>query len=182
VTEKKPKIPLTGQVRLPEELDRAIDMEASRLGLFKYEIVQDAWQAYLAKRGEPHKSAKIASDNPIPPGVECASTNKGNTGSVELQVPPHIAPWVKRLLNILETADTETVEAITRNLSRFDLLTRILHKEAEALVEIDRLAREIATGDAGRRREVLRELADRYRIPGADALPHEDRAPKGRKA
>lgn len=46
--EKKAKIPLTGQVKLPEQLDREIDAERARLGIFKYEVVQLAWEAYKA--------------------------------------------------------------------------------------------------------------------------------------
>src|SRR5689334_9930617 len=63
MSEKKPKIPLTGQVRLPEELDRAIDMESVELGVFKYEVVARAWAAYTQK-GSP---ALPNSDDSKPP-------------------------------------------------------------------------------------------------------------------
>lgn len=43
---KKKKVPLEGFIRLPKPLDRLIEGEATRLDLFKYEIVERMWIAY----------------------------------------------------------------------------------------------------------------------------------------
>jgi hypothetical protein len=50
---KRNTVPLSGQIRLPEDLDRQIDMEASRLGCFKYDVVAAAWRVYTRKEGRP---------------------------------------------------------------------------------------------------------------------------------
>lgn len=47
--QKKPKVPLSGSIRVPEELDTEIDTEATRLRLFKYELVQKMWEVYQAQ-------------------------------------------------------------------------------------------------------------------------------------
>jgi hypothetical protein len=53
MSEKKPKIVLSGQVRLPEKLDREIDVEASLLGKYKYEVIALAWAAYGKSSRKP---------------------------------------------------------------------------------------------------------------------------------
>lgn len=54
MAESKEKIPLTGIIRVPEEVNREIDAESARLGLYKYEMVQQVWEFYkTAQAAEP---------------------------------------------------------------------------------------------------------------------------------
>lgn len=46
---KKLKVPLESTIRVPKDLDREIEHEACRLDIFKYEMVQRAWEAYKAE-------------------------------------------------------------------------------------------------------------------------------------
>jgi len=183
MSEKKAKIPLSGNIKIPESLDREIDIEAARLGVFKYELILAAWESY--------KKGLIISDNRRLPPNEGITEEPGEslhsgatTGKVDTKIPTdelhyqqyaasstggkaHIpisaeyALWIARLLNILRNGDFSTIEAITRNLDRFDLLTRVVNREAEADAQLDRLAEEIAA-DPARRVEFLRQLDARY--------------------
>ena len=48
----KAKKILSGQVRLPAELDRAIDVEAAKRGCYKYEIIERLWARRFRGTGQ----------------------------------------------------------------------------------------------------------------------------------
>jgi transcriptional regulator with XRE-family HTH domain len=88
--------------------------------------------------------------------------------------------WVSELLYILRFGDNDTIEAITRNINRFSLLTRVIRGEEDARGEINQIARQIAL-DPERRMAKLRELAARYPPRRRDTKLHEITAKKRKK-
>lgn len=54
---KKQKPSLDATIRVPKALDRQIEKESFDLDLFKYEIVQSAWEAYKLPTGPRKRSA-----------------------------------------------------------------------------------------------------------------------------
>ena len=74
---------------------------------------------------------------------------------------------IAKFIYILRHGDSETVEALTRNVNRFSLLARLINKEPAANDELDRIATEL-DADPERRLEYLRELEERY-SPGGKA-------------
>lgn len=115
MAESKGKKALTGILRIPPETDREIDMEASRLGLFKYEVALRAWEAY--------KAAKAAASGATPTTVP----DFGKSTSSDLRSGADSATKVSsRLLNSLEQSGrTDLLNIATAML-------RVLLTEAES--------------------------------------------------
>ncbi len=53
MTENKDRKNFSGVLKISDKLDRAISIEAARLNIFKYEVVERAWAAYLSSSGLP---------------------------------------------------------------------------------------------------------------------------------
>ncbi len=175
MADKKAKIPLTGVVKIPEPIDREIDMEASRLGVFKYEVVLAAWSAYrnslIAITGESVARAddgqnnftgmadkgviQYASSEPLPP--EQTDPDKSD---------PEVESWLAMLRYILTCGDTPTKDAITRILERFRLLAQTLNQEVlphERGGEVPK-----PSADQQKRMDRMREFGARYTGGGVD--------------
>lgn len=124
MAEKKAKIPLTEQVKLPDGIGRAIAMEAVRLNKFKYEIIEAAWQAYQARRDQE----KASSGTPASVEVVSAPLPKENLpGEVESAISVirrlwHVSAFrecVEALVQIWAAGDSEIQESITLNCRSF---------------------------------------------------------------
>lgn len=57
---KKPSLDAT--IRVPKPFDREIEAEAYRLDIFKYEVVELAWEAYVSRRGPQKLSGSTPYD------------------------------------------------------------------------------------------------------------------------
>lgn len=105
---------LNGQIRIPMELSRLIDMERARLGVKKWVMVERMWAAYMAiyhpadEGGDPKKVVEIATW-PSAPGLTLHSVVHGRT----------VREWLEALVAVLGSADNLLRDAITSNLSVF---------------------------------------------------------------
>ena len=100
MTEKKPKIVLSGAIRVPEEIDREIKIEAARRNVFHYEVMADAWECYKRAMSEGSKPEPSTD-------VSTVTTKKSNTTPIDSvtlgvgEITPRELPWVVGFLNVL---------------------------------------------------------------------------------
>lgn len=176
-------MPVKGKKSLTinEETQHKIAVAAKAARRSIYDLVDEVWQFW-----EQHQSKEtsiIKSDEPAvaqkTPEIPAPAPRYRENALVESEKSEEGAEskWVSELLYILRHGDEDTIDAITRNLNRFALLTRVIQGEAAARGEINRIARQIAE-DPKRRVDLIRKLTARYHPGGAGARPHEIKAPK----
>ena len=163
---KKKKVILSGQVRLPEELDREMDMERAKLGLFKYEVIERAWLAYkVAQKGYSPLTTSGSVAVPISEKHVTTSLQPGSRVVPYSTLMPGEAQWVttvlrvfrsrKKLSNALKSILLE-LEALAERYERESAGNAMSHRTSEPighsanrteLDEIERSVKEIEKGN-----------------------------------
>ncbi len=77
MTEKKPKIPLEGFIRVTKDLDREIEGEAYRRDLFKYQVVEAAWRVYKQQPSSVEGQATLPAPANVAAEIEKESAERG---------------------------------------------------------------------------------------------------------
>jgi hypothetical protein len=115
---KRKKPPLPGQVRLPADVDREIDVEAGRLGLFKYELVTKLWKAYKLAQGDamalPDRLNIALSD--IASVAESDAQSLSGIG----QLTDEDKNWLRKFLDVLHSEKPGLSDALQHNLVQFE--------------------------------------------------------------
>ena len=97
---------------------------------------------------------------PLEPKPDLHSPTQDASG-IDFPVASQELPWVDRLLYILRSGNVGTIEAITQNLDRFELLTTLTNREERDSGTLDKLSKEIAL-DPVRRVEYFCGLNKRH--------------------
>lgn len=178
---KRNIVPLSGQVRLPEILDRAIDMESSRLGVFKYEVIEAAWKTY--KDRDAHKEGDRDNGTQLPSTTVAPEVEFSPTG-LPRPLSDLESICIERLLRILRSPKPGLPDAIISNLMQFEdadvMYERIHHADQAGESGTLPAGEQERVGDvdaeiAGLQR-TARDIADRIQRIKADG-----NAPRKRK-
>ncbi len=135
MTEKKRKIPLEGFVRIPASLDKKIGQEAHDLDLFKYEVVEKAWNAYKGYSGSGQPQS-------IPLSLDSRGTEQNPMVDV---VRPHMEDpnfleCIEALGRIWGIGIRDFKEAITSN-------CRAFVRASDAIKELNGITADGSTSD-----------------------------------
>lgn len=114
MAETKQKIFLSGVVKIPELINKEIDMESARLGIYKYEVVLRAWSVYKIARDNPG-SIHLAPKVPIALASEVPDTGAYADGDAGKKHLP--GAKVGELPGLVEDAK-RTLDAIEKNRPR----------------------------------------------------------------
>ena len=141
---KKTKVVLTGQIRIPAEIEREIDIEAAKSDRYKYAVIIDAWRCYQKMQEMQAKNASPLENSASSTEV-CVNIRKDIDKLTEPEVlmdGVHIGPQspasslekacAERLLNCLRSTKPKLPEAAVALLTQLDDLRELYERQRDA--------------------------------------------------
>lgn len=128
MTEKKERVALTGQVRIPESLEMAMNVESASRNIYKYALVAEMWDAYKKLRSDPAEPVPSTDAIKLGPVVHYSPS----TGQLPDGASPLESACVTRLIRLLRSTKPDLPEAAVAVLTQLDDLRGLYERQRDA--------------------------------------------------